>query len=129
MGEFSLFWALSMKNEEWCYELYLGNITDTDYPIVTIETGWFASDDENLIETSRVYSSVGSLGAHKLIPIDSIHWMQRDFIIWYEIIFYNAKWEGIKYAFQIDKWLPEEDLIEIPLSIKKWWLLKLERKL
>ncbi len=125
---FSLFGALAMKNDEWFYEVYIGNITDMEYPTVTMQTGWFASDDENLIETKKVYKSVGALGAHKLLSIDTIHWMERDFVIWYEVMLYNAKWEGIKYAFEIDKWCPEEDIIEIPLTTKKWWLIELERK-
>jgi len=93
-----------------------------------METGWFASDDENLIETSKVFKEVGVLDAHNFLSIDMIHWMERDFVIWYNIVLYNEKDEGIRFAFSVGKSLPEDNIVYLPFINKKWWLIELDRK-
>lgn len=78
---------LSTRDEEGFYHVFLVNQTDKVYKSVKMITGAFASDGNNLLETSKAVFEFPDITPHSCIEIDKIEWRERDFTVWYKLDF------------------------------------------
>lgn len=121
----SLFFALDTKDAEWYYHTYLINWTQTHFKSITLESGWFMSDDGWVIQTKTVKFELKNLQPNSCTSVDRIDYLERDMNIWYHIECIDEHGLASHYEISIPKWLPEESLVEIPFLKKQGWTLEL----
>lgn len=80
-----LFVAFKMEKSDYSFTVDLVNNSRWDYDRVIVLTGAFASDDDGLLETSKVVREAGPLRAFSKIQIDKSDWYELDFVIWFNL--------------------------------------------
>lgn len=116
-----LFFALDMKDSDWYYHTYLVNTSDVSFIKIAVETGGYEGDTV----TKTVNMDIGKLEAQSFVDLDRIDYMERDLTIWYRIECTDDSGKVSHYEIYIPKWLPEENLEEVPLLKKQGWILDL----
>ncbi len=120
-----LCFALDTKDAEWYYHTYLINWTQTHFKSITLESGWFISDDDWVIQTKTVKFELKNLQPNSCTSVDRIDYLEMDMNIWYRIECIDDHGAVAHYEINIPKWLPEESLVEIPFLKKQGWTLEL----
>ena len=124
----SLSFALDTKDPEWYYHTYLVNSSETKFTSITLESGWFVSDDDGVVQTKTVKFLLDNVQPNSCMSVDRIDYLERDMNIWYHIECIDEHGAVSHYEINIPKWLPEESLVEIPFLKKQGWILDLKVK-
>ena len=120
----SLSFALDTKDPEWYYHTYLVNSSETNFTSITLESGWFVSDDDGVVQTKTVKFLLDNVQPNSCISVDRIDYLERDMNIWYHIECIDEHGAVSHYEINIPKWLPEESLVEILLHKKQGSMLE-----
>ncbi len=120
--------ALDTKDSEWYYHTYLINSSETHFTSITLESGWFISDDDGVVQTKTVKFVLVNVLPNSCMSVDRIDYLERDMNIWYHIECVDEQGTVFHYEINIPKWLPEESLVEIPFLKKQGWILDLNVK-
>ena len=123
-----LSFALDRKDSEWYYHTYLVNSSETQFTSITLESGWFLSDDDGVIQTKTVKFVLDNVQPNSCMSVDRIDYLERDMNIWYHIECVEEQGAVSHFEINIPKWLPEESLVEIPFLKKQGWILDLNVK-
>ncbi len=103
------------------YDVFLINPTDIKYPGIKKLTGGYASGDDFVIETGKAVFDLPELKPHSFIKIDDIHYIERDYIIWYELDFLLEDGSKIYKKGSISKYyLDKASLIEYNFNKEGW---------
>lgn len=120
-----LFLILGKRDKEGLYHVFLANPSNQSYTKVKKLTGAFASDGDNLIETSKAVFDLPDLPPHSCIEIDDIDWMERDFTVWYQLDLATKQGDWKYLRGSVPKSLPDEDIKSIDHFNKEGWVLGL----
>jgi 5'-nucleotidase len=123
-----LSFALDTKDSEWYYHTYLVNSSETHFTSITLESGWFISDDEGVVQTETVKFVLNNVQPNTCVSVDRIDYLERDMNIWYHIECIDDLGAVSHYEINIPKSLSEEGLKEIPFLKKQGWILDLNVK-
>jgi len=80
-----LFIAFVMDKKDYNFYVHLVNNSPMNFQAVKVFTGGFSSNEDGLLETSKVVREEGPMTACSTLQIDQSHWDELDFLIWYHL--------------------------------------------
>lgn len=126
MHEKQPFLILTTRDKEGLYHVFLANPSDQSYTKVKKLTGAFASDGDNLLETSKAVFDLPDLLPHSCIEIDDIDYRERDFTVWYQLDLATEEGSWQYLSGSVPKRLSDEDIKQIDQFGKEGWILTLK---
>lgn len=109
-------------------DVYLVNDTDLLFPMVKVLTGAFASDDNNLIETSKLLRPAVELSPHSTIAIGKSDTGELDFIVWYDVDMLDDNGKRYQFRFSLLKHRWQHKSAQIPLLDKSGYRIDLKAR-
>lgn len=122
------FLILSKRDKEGLYHVFLANPSDIPYTKVKKLTGAFASDGDNLMETSKAVFDLPELSPHSSIEIDTIDYLERDFTVWYQLDLCTEQRTWKYLSGSVPKRLSDDDIKSIDQFKKEGWILELQER-
>ena len=130
MQEKQPFLILTTRDKEDVYHVFLANPTNQKYTKVKKLTGAFTSagNGEDLLETSKAVFDLPDLSPHSSIEIDTIHYLERDFTVWYQLDLATEQgtWKYLRGS--VPKSLPDGDIKSVDLFKEEGWVLELQER-
>lgn len=101
-----------------------------NFQAVKVFTGGFSSNEDGLLETSKVVREEGPMTACSTLQIDQSHWDELDFLIWYHLDLLDGEGHLLKYWFQLPKYGRgyEEHVSFIPILEKESMVITLDER-
>ena len=130
--KFSKPFAAFIYKQYYSFKIYLVNPTNTNYFRVVKLTGGFASDDDVLVETSKVMREIGTLSKKSYILLEESNSYDLDFVIWYHLDLYSEQTptNPEKVWFDLPKygWGYEDNISDLPILNTKGMMIDLKNR-
>lgn len=113
------------------FDVYLINPTNEHYKRVVLFTGAFASEEDELLQTSRLVKEKGELLPNSALLIDSSDLGELDFVIWYNLDLYpsgSANPEMLSFSILKYPWDYKRKVINLPILDREGMKIDLKRR-
>lgn len=128
-NQIETFVGFVIDRENYKFDVYLINPTNKHYKRVVLFTGAFASEEEELLQTSRLVKEKGELLPNSALLIDSSDLGELDFVIWYNLDLYPSgavSPEMLSFSILKYPWDYKRKVINLPILNKEGMRIDLE---
>ena len=120
-----------IDRENYKFDVYLINPTNVHYKRVIVFTGAFASEEDELLQTSPLVKEKGELLPNSALLIDSSDLGELDFVIWYNLDLYPSgavSPEMLSFSILKYPWNYKKKVVSLPILNKEGIRIDLKRR-